>query len=276
MSRQSSITLYRCRAEFKTIWSDLIVFAGSRCWIGVRTIIIILSMGMIELRGVLSSWATDEKNIDLTLCINASPYLNLVISVHIAMICSPLLMTDVFTWIYLLGCLALNTVSTITMFLPSCMFMMWFQRFYFSSIDASLNLELYYDPVDLLVELFLYTIVLLYGDNWFKFGDYTSVPSFWGCPFSYKKNLQMLSFSVWSGSVKFSSPTIVLISLLAYVMSLVFMSIITTPLGIMSRVLLNVPFSYNYDKYVCYLLMLFLDAFQMIVIDLTCHFLKKR
>ena len=45
------------------------------------------------------------------------------------------------------------------------MFMMWFQRFYFSSIDASLNLELYYDPVDLLVELFLYTIVLLYGDN---------------------------------------------------------------------------------------------------------------
>jgi hypothetical protein len=69
MSRQSSITFYKCNDEFRTIFNDLIVFGGISLTVE-SIIIIILSMGIIELRGVLSSWATDEKNMFLIFCIS--------------------------------------------------------------------------------------------------------------------------------------------------------------------------------------------------------------
>ena len=130
MSRQSSITFYKCNDEFRTIYNYLIVFGG--ILLTVESIIIIIrSMGIIELRGVLSSWATDEKNMFLIFCISFWFYLKFVISVQIAIICSPLLITEVFTCMYRLGFLALNTLSYFFSFLMSLFYIMCSHRFYF-------------------------------------------------------------------------------------------------------------------------------------------------
>jgi len=83
-------------------------------------------MGIIEFRGVRSSWAMDEKKVLLIFCIIFSPCLMFVMSVHITIISYPLLITEDFTWIYFLGCLDLKTVSTLVF--ASCMWIMYDQR----------------------------------------------------------------------------------------------------------------------------------------------------
>ena len=57
----------------------------------------ILVIGIIELRGVLNSWATDEKNIDLTLYDVDSNSFIFVISLINAITYYPLLISDAFT-----------------------------------------------------------------------------------------------------------------------------------------------------------------------------------
>jgi len=115
MSRQSSTTLSRWRAEVSTIRSDYSVFPG-RLRTDWSIIMIIRNIGIIEFRGVRSSWATDEKKVFLTFCISFYVSLILVMSVHIAIIFSPLSMTDVLTCIYRFGFLVLKTVSILAMF----------------------------------------------------------------------------------------------------------------------------------------------------------------
>lgn len=129
ISRQSSITFWRCNAELRTIFKDFKIFSGRKLTVE-RIIMTILRIGIIALRGVLSSWATDEKNLDLTFCIRISLSLNLVMSLQMAMMCLPWLITLVFTWIYLLGFLDLNTGFSITgLDLLACRLMMCVHKF---------------------------------------------------------------------------------------------------------------------------------------------------
>ena len=68
---------------------------------------IILMTGMIEFRGVRSSWATDEKNISLILYDASSSSLILDMSLHTATIRAPippgLIVTAFLTYTYLWG-----------------------------------------------------------------------------------------------------------------------------------------------------------------------------
>lgn len=58
---------------------------------------IIFIIGKIEFRGVLSSWATEEKKIDLILYEYISNSFILEMSLQIAIICVPLLIKEVLT-----------------------------------------------------------------------------------------------------------------------------------------------------------------------------------
>ena len=97
---------------------------------------IILSIGIIAFMGVLSSWATCDKNLDLTFCIRISLSLNLVMSLHIAIICFPPVTTLDFTWMNLRGAFDLNTVvfSSINarfLLMGRVLLIMWDHKFSF-------------------------------------------------------------------------------------------------------------------------------------------------
>jgi hypothetical protein len=65
-------------------------------------------IGMIELRGVRSSWATEEKNFDRIFLFCDSSFLSCVMSVQTTKTCVPSLKTEVFTYMYLLSYLDLK------------------------------------------------------------------------------------------------------------------------------------------------------------------------
>ena len=101
MSRASSMTYSKCRAEFKMMVRYLTALGLSSPFM-VSSIILII--GMTELRGVRSSWATEEKNNDLIFFYIFSVSLIWETSLHTAIICFPLLIT----WRYLFGFFALK------------------------------------------------------------------------------------------------------------------------------------------------------------------------
>ena len=76
---------------------------------------IILTIGIIEFSGVLSSCATDEKNIDRSFFACFFTFLILVMSVAMKITCAPPLKVWVLVYMYLLRLFTLNTSSIIVM-----------------------------------------------------------------------------------------------------------------------------------------------------------------
>ena len=110
ISRASSITFSRCKAEFRTMLRYLALLPVSgRCCVQIMILII----GMMEFKGVLSSCATDEKNMDFIFLAVFSIPLILVMSQHMAMIYLPLLILEALTQKYILGFLDLKTTSVL-------------------------------------------------------------------------------------------------------------------------------------------------------------------
>ena len=77
---------------------------------------IILKIGITEFKGVLSSCATDEKNVALIFWPSISSSLILVTSVQKTMTWPSLLIAAVFTWMYLRGSFDLKIASNLNFF----------------------------------------------------------------------------------------------------------------------------------------------------------------
>ena len=179
-------------------------------------------MGIIEFSGVLSSWATDEKKVALSFWPSPSTCLILVISLHIAIIWVPLLITEVLTWMYLSGFLALNIVSTLALSVPSWISIKYSHRF--SLILCPTLLSVDHDE-EVLTWLFLSLL-----------SDFLSSPSLFGLiSFSLRKKVQKFSYTCLLLSPCLA-PRMSYISLLTYDIYFVFMSMMSTPLGTKSRV----------------------------------------
>ena len=116
MSKASSITLSRWRAELRIIVKYLKALGLISPFIMSS---IILNIGIIEFRGVRSSWATEEKNMAFIYCeCNLASFM-WVTSVQIAIIYLPLLITLVLTWMYFYDSFDLKILSLVITQLPS-------------------------------------------------------------------------------------------------------------------------------------------------------------
>ena len=98
MSKASSITFYKWIAEFNDNLSNFSIFLNSgRSNVLSIDSIIIFRIGIMELRGVRNSWATEEKKVALFFFSTNSIYLRRVISVQTAIRWRSALIKDVFT-----------------------------------------------------------------------------------------------------------------------------------------------------------------------------------
>ena len=111
-SSASSITFSRCVELFYTILRYLMIKLMSKLpdisiWMTIN------KMGRMELSGVLSSCAHDEKNLDLIFLAWDSTSMILVMSVKMAISWFELSASiyALLTWIYLLGFFDLKTIS---------------------------------------------------------------------------------------------------------------------------------------------------------------------